>query len=149
MSGQQRAHKDITAPLFYRSAACIFLGTVLALLILNLLLLTIGAERLDSLLDNLPSRVLLGALDVTSAFGGIAHWIGMMWNCLTPRKASPGSKIWMVSLNPLHEYARSLDLLLQSLRTRGSRVERSWELIVDENRRSRNFAPFVCQSQGR
>ena len=90
---QQRANKDMTAPLFYRSAAWIFLMTVVALLILNLLLATIGAEKLNSLLDNLPTRVLLGALGVTGAFGGAALWIGMMWNCLTHSNTPLGSKI--------------------------------------------------------
>jgi hypothetical protein len=90
---QQPVHKDMTAPLFYRSAAWIFLTTVLVLLILNFLLAMIGAEKLNSLLDNLPTRVLLGALGVTGAFGGVALWIGMMWNCLTHSNASLGSKI--------------------------------------------------------
>jgi len=81
----------MNAAFFYRSAAWIFLTTVLVLLILNLLLATIGAGRLNSLLDNLLTRVLLGALGVTGAFGGIALWVGMMWNCLTSN-ASKGSK---------------------------------------------------------
>lgn len=83
----------MTAPLFYRSAAWTFLTTVLVLLILNFLLATIGAERLNSLLDNLPTRVLLGALGVTGAFGIMALLFGMMWNCLVVSKASIGSKI--------------------------------------------------------
>jgi hypothetical protein len=85
--------KDMTAGFFYRSAVWIFLTTVLVLLILNLLLATIGGERLNILLDNLPTRVLLGALGVTGAFGGIALWIGMMWNCLTLSNTSKNSKI--------------------------------------------------------
>lgn len=85
--------KDMTAAFFYRSAVWIFMTTLLVLLILNLLLATIGGVRLHILLDNLPTRVLLGALGVTGALGGIALWIGMMWNCLTLSNASKISKI--------------------------------------------------------
>jgi Phospholipase_D-nuclease N-terminal len=83
----------MTSALFYRSAAWIFLTAILVLLILNLLLATTGAERLNHLLNNLPTRVLLGALGATGAFGIIALWIGMMWNSLTLSSASIGSKI--------------------------------------------------------
>ncbi len=83
----------MTSAVFYRSAAWVFLTTILVALILSSLSLAIGADRLNDLLHLLPVRVLLGSLGVTGAFGIIALWIGMIWNCLSLSNESKAFKI--------------------------------------------------------
>jgi hypothetical protein len=67
---------------FYRISVVCYLTTIGILIIANIAYILVGYERMKSL-ETLPFLIRLpfGLLGAFSAFGILALWLGMIWDC--------------------------------------------------------------------
>jgi hypothetical protein len=95
-----RGNAAVTLRSFYRFAVICFLVTLAILVAANIAYVFVGYERMKTL-EGLPFLIRLpfGLLGAFSAFGIIALWLGMIWDCAVTSNLPVWSKVkWLLLL---------------------------------------------------